>query len=46
MTKQSDIYPHNVPDFDQQVINHVIEGINSWITREEITKAIKKLESK
>jgi hypothetical protein len=26
---QSDIYPHNVPDFDQHVINHVNEGIHS-----------------
>jgi len=26
---QSDIYPHNVPDFDLDVINHVNEGIHS-----------------
>jgi hypothetical protein len=26
---QSDIYLHNVPDFDQHVINHVNEGIHS-----------------
>ena len=40
---QSDIDPHNLPEIDPDVINHVNEEINSHITREEIIKAIKNL---